>query len=141
MGFDMGDEFGSNERAEIDGVWISLGEAAGVKVARLGNPEAQKAYRKIPKAIRRQIEEGTMGNKQAVQFLSSFMGTHVLKDWKGLSHKGKSLPAYTPEHGAMHMKEFRRFRDKVWEISTDDDLYNVELEDDAKNLPKRSDGS
>ena len=141
MSFDMDDEFGSNERAEIDGVWISLGEDAGVKVARLGNPEAQKAYKKIPKAIRREIEEGIMGNKQAEQFLSSFMAAHVLKDWKGLSYEGKSLPAYTPEHGAKHLKEFRRFRDRIWEISTDDALYNVELEDDAKNLPKRSDGS
>ncbi len=141
MGFDLSEEFGSNERAEIDGVWISLGEDAGVKVARLGNPVAQKAYRKLPKAIRNEIEGGFMGNKQAVQFLSSFMAEHVLKDWKGLSHKSKSLPAYTPEHGAKHLKEFRRFRDRVWEISTDDDLYNVELEDDVKNSPKRSDGS
>ena len=144
MGFDMSDEFGSNERAEIDGVWISLGEDAAVKVARLGNPVAQKAYKKLPKAIRNEIEQGYMGNKQAEQFLSSFMAEHVLKDWKGLSHKGKSLPAYTPEHGARHMNDpehGRRFRDKVWEISTDDALYNVELEDDVKNSPKRSDGS
>lgn len=141
MGFDLSDEFGSNERAEIDGVWISLGEEAGVKVARLGNPEAQKAYRRIPKAIRREIENGTMGNKQAVQFLSRFMAENVLKDWKGLSHKGKPLPAYTSEHGVAQLTEFRRFRDRVWEISTDDDLYNVELEDDVKNLQKHSDGS
>ncbi len=141
MGLDLDEEFGSNERAEIEGVWISLGEDAGVKVARLGNPEAQKAYRKIPKAIRRQIEEGTMGNKQALQFLSRFMADFILKDWRGLSHKGKPLPAYTPEHGATHMKEFRRFRDRVWDISVDDDLYNVELEDDVKNSPTRSDGS
>lgn len=141
MGFDLGEEFGSNERAEIEGVWVSLGEDAGVKVSRLGNPDAQKAYRKIPRAIRRSIEEGSMGNKQAVQFLAKFMAEHILKDWKGLSLKGKSLPSYTSEYGKKHMEEFRRFRDKIWEISVDDDLFNIELEEDVKNLQKVSTGS
>ena len=141
MSVDLSEEFGSNERAEIEGVWVSLGEDAGIKVARLGNPEAQKAYRKIPRAITRAIEGGVMGNKEAVKFLSRFMANHILKDWKGLSHKGKPLPAYSSEHGAEHMKEFRRFRDRVWEISVDDDLYNVELEDDVGNSSKRSGGS
>ncbi len=141
MALDLEEEFGSNETAEKDGVWVSLGEDAGVKVARLGNPVAQKAYKKIPRAIRIAIEGGNMGNKQAVQFLSSFLAEHVLKDWKGLVDKGKPLPAYTPEHGASYMKKLRRFRDKVWEISNDDELFNVELEDDAKNSPARSSGS
>ncbi len=140
MEFDLDEEFGSNERAEIEGVWVPLGEDAGVKVARMGNPEAQRAYKKIPYAIRREIEGGAMGSKQAVQFLSRFMADQILKDWRGLAEKGKSLPSYTPEHGAKQLKR-RRFRDRVWEISTDDALYNVELEDDVKNSPKRSDGS
>ncbi len=141
MDFDLDEEFGSNERAEIDGVWVSLGEDAGVKVSRLGNPEAQRAYRKIPRAIRKSIEDGSMGNKQAILFLAKFMAEHILQDWKGLSSKGKSLPSYTSERGKEHMVEFRRFRDKVWEISVDEDLYNVELEEDVKNLQKVSTGS
>ncbi len=140
MGFDLEEEFGSNERAEIDGVWVSLGEDAGIKVARLGNPDAQRAYRKIPRPIRRQIEEGTMGNEQSEKFLTRFMSEHVLKDWKGLSENGKSLPNYTSEVGAKQLKR-RRFRDRVWEASLDEDLFNVELEDDAKNLPTRSGGT
>ena len=141
MGFDLDEEFGSNETAEIEGVWISLGEDAGIKVARLGNPVAQKAYRKMPHVIRLEIEAGNMGAKQSIDFLSRFMAEHILKDWKGLSHEGKSLPAYTSEHGAKHMKKFWRFRERVWELATDNALYNVELEDDAKNLPARSNGS
>jgi len=141
MGFDLDEEFGSNERAEIEGVWVSLGEDAGVKVSRLGNPEAQRAYRKIPRPIRKSIEDGTMGNKQSVQFLAKFMAEHILQDWKGLSKDGKSLPNYTSEVGKKHMETFRRFRDKIWEISVDDELYNVEVEEDVKNLPKVSSGS
>ena len=140
MKLDLDEEFGSNERAEIEGVWISLGEDAGIKVARLGNPEAQKAYRKIPRAIRREIEGGLMGNKQAVQFLSTFMAEHILKDWKGLSDGGKSLPSYTPEQGKKQL-ERRRFRDRIWEVAIHDEVYNVELEDDVKNSPQRSSGT
>ncbi len=76
-----------------------------------------------------------------MQFLAKFMGENILKDWKGLSSKGKSLPSYTSEHGKKHMETFRRFRDRIWEISVDDDLYNVEVEEDVKNLQKVSSGS
>jgi hypothetical protein len=34
------------------------------------------------------------------------------------------------------MLRFRRFRERIWELSADDDLFNVEAEEDAKNLPK-----
>lgn len=139
--FDLNEEFGSNPVAEVEGVWSYLGETAKIKVARLGNIEAQKAYRKIPKQVRDQIEKGNMGNKQAIQFLSKFLATHILKDWSGLADAGKSLPAYNPEAGAEYLLKYRRFRDRVWEIAIDDDLYNVkEVEEAAGNLSKRSSG-
>lgn len=140
--FDLSDEFGSNEAAEVEGVWVYLGESAQVKVARLANKEAQKAYRKIPKAIRRQIEEGNMGNVQSAQFLSKFMSAHILKGWKGLADKGSMLTAYNSEEGAKFLLKYRRFRDRIWEIANDDDLFNVgELEEDVGNSSKRSSGT
>lgn len=142
MDFDLNEEFGSNETAEVEGVWSYLGETAKIRVARLGNIEAQKAYRKIPKAVRSQIESGNMGNRQAVQFLSKFLATHILKDWSGLADKGKPLPKYDTDAGVDYLLKYRRFRDRVWEIAVDDDLFNVsEVEDDAGNLSKRSSGT
>lgn len=140
--FDLSDELGSNEQAEIEGVWSHLGETAKVKVARLGNPVAQKAYRKLPKAIRSQIEKGHMGNKQAIQFLSKFLATHILKDWFDLADEGKALPAYSTEAGAKFLLKHRRFRDCIWDLSVDDDLFNVEeIKEDVGNLSKRSSGT
>ena len=142
MDFDLNEEFGSNETAEVEGVWSYLGETAKIKVARLGNIEAQKAYRKIPAAIRSQIEKGNMGNKQAIQFLSKFLATHILKDWSGLADAGKDLPSYSVEAGSEFLLKYRRFRDRVWEISIDDDLFNVsEVEETAGNSSKRSSGT
>ncbi len=140
--FDLDEEFGSNETAEIEGVWVYLGEVARVKVARLGNPTTQKAYKKLPKAITRQLDAGTMGNKRTRQFMAKFMGSHILKDWDKIYKKGKLLPAYTSEVGNKYLFEFRRFQDRIWELSLDDDLFNVgEVEEDAGNLPKRSSGT
>ena len=142
MDFDLNEEFGSNETAEVEGVWSYLGETAKIRVARLGNIEAQKAYRKIPAAIRSQIEKGNMGNKQAVQFLAKFLATHILKDWSGLADKGKSLPSYNVEAGVEYLLKYRRFRDRVWETAVDDDLFNVgEIEEDLGNSSKRSSGT
>ena len=39
------------------------------------------------------------------------------------------------------LKKHRRFRDKIWEIAADEGLFNVDLEEDAKNSPKRSSGT
>ncbi len=140
--FDMSDEFGSNATAEVEGVWSYIGETAKIKVARLGNVEAQKAYRKLPKGVRDQIEKGNMGNTQAIQFLSKFLANHILKDWSGLADGGKSLPTYSSEAGAEYLLKYRRFRDRVWEIAVDDDLFNVkEVEETAGNSPARSSGT
>ncbi len=132
--FDLAEEFGTNEVAEVEGVWVSLGEDARIKVARLGNPEAQRAYKRIPRAMRVLIEGGNMGNKDALEFLAKFCADHLVKDWDGLSDDGKSVK-YSREAAFTMMKKHRRFLDKVWELSLDADLFNTgELVEDAKNL-------
>ena len=72
MPLEFGDSFGSNETASIEGVWVSLGGDAEILVSRLGNPEAQAAYRRIPRITRRQIEDSTMTNEQSDAFLADF---------------------------------------------------------------------
>ncbi len=140
--FDLNEEFGSNETAEIEGVWIHLGEVARVRVARLGNPKTQKAYRKIPKAIRSQMEQGILGNKQTRQFMVKFLAAYVLMDWDKLYDDGKLLPSYSSDLGTKFLLKYRRFQDRIWELSLDDDLFNVgEVEDDAGNLSARSSGT
>ena len=134
MGLDLSEEFGSNKTAEKEGVWVSLGEEAEVKVARLGNPDAARAYRKIPRSIRRQIEEGTMSNTQAEQFLAEFIARHILKDWKGLMDAGKALSVCTAESAKTFLMKYRRFRERIWEIANDEDLFNVsDAKEEAKN--------
>ena len=139
--FDLSDAFGTSAKAEVEGVWVGLGGEAGIKVARLGNPEAQKAYRKIPRNLRRQIEDTTLGDNESVKFLANFLSENILKDWKGLSDGGKNLPTYSASEGAKMLRKLRRFRDRVWEVSMDEDLFNVEEEEDRKNSPKRSAGT
>jgi hypothetical protein len=141
MALDLADAFGSSESAETEGIWASLGDDAEVRVARLGNPEAQRAYRRMPKAIRRQLEEGLMSEKHAVDFLVRFIAQHLLKDWKGIEEGGKPL-AFSQANAERKLRQHRRFRDKVWELSTDEDLFNIgEWEEDAKNSPKPSSGT
>lgn len=137
-GFDLSEAFGTSEVAEVDGVWCSLDadDAAALKVARLGNPEAQRAYRKIPREMRRRIEDGTLGNEQSIAFLADFLSRNILRDWRGLALAGKDLPKYTLEEGARQLKHKvhgRRFRDKVWELASDEDRFNVGESVDRKN--------
>lgn len=137
---DLDEKFGTNVKAEIEGIWIHLGPTAALKIARLGNKEAARAWRKIPKAIRVALDEGAIADTQAENFLASYLAEHILKDWKGLSQNGKELPPYDQTIGAKILREKRRFRDRVMEIAQDDDLFNVEAEQDAKNLLEGSSG-
>lgn len=137
---DLDDKFGTNPKAEIEGVWQELGGGAAVKIARLGNKEAARAYRKLPKAVRNAIDEGALDDTQAEDFLAKYLAENILKDWRGLAENGKDLPDYTPEIGKQVLRRKRRFREKIWQLAADDDLFNVEAEQDAKNLPDRSSG-
>lgn len=132
MALKLSEDFGSNETASTEGVWLSLGGEAEVLVARLGNREAQRAYKKMPAAIRRQLEDGLMGNDQATDFLCKFMSDHLLKDWKNLADSDK-LIKYSPEAAHKMLKKYRRFRDRIWELANDEDLFNVEVAEDRKN--------
>lgn len=139
--FDLSDSFGSNPKASIDGVWVQLGGGASVKVARLGNKAAKKAYRKIPKASRNAFEEGTVDENTGEQFICMFLAQHILKDWKGFADKGVSLGDYDEMKGKKFLMKYRRFRERIWELAGDEDLFNVESEEDAKNLQKLSTGT
>lgn len=141
MDLDLAEEFGSDETAEVEGVWVPLGSDAAVKVARLGNPDAQAAYKRIPRIVRRQIEEGTMTAAQSRKFLVSFVAKNLLKDWKNLSDGGKTVK-YSIEAAEKMLRKHRRFQDRIWELASDEDLFNVhEVEEDAKNSPKLSGGT
>ena len=140
VGLDLGEKFGTNPKAEIEGVWQELGGGAAVKVARLGNKEAAKAYKKIPKHIRNMVDEGTMEGTAAEAFLAGYLSANILKDWRGLMDNDEPLPSYSNDHGKKFMLKYRRFRERIWELAADDDLFNVEAEEDAKNLPKDFDG-
>lgn len=139
--FDLSEGFGSNKTAEVEGVWVTLGDGAGVKVTRMGNPQVQRAYRKLPRDIRRQVEEGTMAEGAATDFFSMFLSKNILVDWKGMADGGKPLPKYTMEEGAKFLKKYRRFRDRIWELSLDEDLFNTGEEEDIKNSFARSSGT
>lgn len=140
-GLDLSDAFGTNPLAEVQGVWKELGGGAAIKVARLGNKEATRAYRKLPKVHRSNFEEGVLDNAQTEAFIADFVAKHILRDWRGLADQGKPLPAYDPGAGKKFLIKYRRFREKVWEIATDDSMFNIEVEEDAKNLPELSTGS
>lgn len=138
--FDFDDAFGSNETAEIDGVWSSLGDGARVKVARLGNPKAQAAYRRLPPTIKRQLEEGTLGETEIKNFLVKFVANNLLKDFEGIGRKEKSkndktklveVP-YTIDNALILLAD-RRFRDRIWDLASDDALFNVGDEETVKN--------
>ena len=130
---DLSEDFGSDAAAGVEGVWAPVGIDAEVKVARIGNSEAQRAYRRIPRAVRRRLEDGFLNDKDSTKWISEFLADNILKDWKGLADDGKAIK-YSRDNAIKMLTKYRRFLDRVWELAKDEDLFNIaEVKSDAKN--------
>ena len=138
MALDLQRAFGSSETASVDGVWVPLDGDAKVKVARVGHPQAIKAYRRLPRHIQIAIERADPESGQVRDYLVQYMAEHILRDWEnladGLTKEGKDKTLkYSVENAKLMLRKYRRFRDRIWEIANDEDLFNTEMAEDAKN--------
>lgn len=86
-------EFRNDLNLENDGVWISLNDAAKVKVARSGNPRHSEILRRLSAPYRRQISNNSLSNDVAFKISGEALAEAILLDWEGVEDDdGKPLP-------------------------------------------------
>ena len=117
--------FGTNKNAEIDGVWQDIGEKVKVKVARIGNPQYQKAFRKITKPHKQALRRGSLNDEVADKLLIKAMAKSILLDWSGLEEDGKPVP-YSYENAVRLLTDYRDFRDDVSDFANDMESFRAE---------------
>lgn len=86
--------FGTDNKAETEGIWIDYADGIAMKIARTGG--ANTAYSRylanLLKPYKFQLDRGTLSEETSRELLVDAFANCVLKDWKGITDdKGKVL--------------------------------------------------
>ena len=147
MAFDRKEQFGTNVELEIEGVWEDLGEAVngesppGLLVARVGNKAYLKEYQKVPRGIRRQLDQGTLPEGMGETIVNKLLAKTILLDWRGIADGGEVVE-YSYDNALAKLNGYKDFREFVWEIGNDQARFRQEnLEEDLGNSKSASSGN
>ena len=133
MTFDLQKEFATDEKSELEGIWEDVGEGAKVLVARVGNKHYTERFKRLGKGLQRQLDRGTLPEDKQAAILIAIIADTILLDWSGFADEGKSIE-YSKENARLMLKKYPDFRQFVWDIANDADLYRVkDREEDLGN--------
>lgn len=121
-------QFDVDQNLETQGVWEDIGDGAWLLVARAGNDNWNAEYQRMPRTIRRKIEnppKGAEGFRD--EKICELMANTILLDWKGLADEGKEI-RYSKENAKKLLLKYPEFRDFVFQLSNDSNRFLRESE-------------
>ena len=130
------EEYGTDTKAEREGVWIKFGDGLEIKLARAGgkNRKFAKVFEKKTRPHRRRLETMTAKEGLAEKLLIETFATTVVLDWKNITDKDGSP---WPFSKANCIQLFTDLPDLFAEIREEaqrmDNFQNVQTEEDEKN--------
>lgn len=133
---DLKKEYGTNRKSEVDGVWEDFGGGTTVLIARIGNENYQKVFRRISKPYQNAIRRGTLGNDKAEDLLIQAMADCIVLDWKGLKEDDKPVK-FSKEECVRVLKEYKDFRDHVSELANSMEIFRQEMDSEAEKNSKK----
>ena len=118
-------QFQTDEKAEVDGVWVPLSATAKIKVARSGNPRHSAAMKRLTKPY---LKPGMRANDIAddvfLAIAKEAMAEAILVDWDGIVNDNDE-PLPFSKHEAMVALEFNDFYQLVWNAANAMENYRV----------------
>jgi hypothetical protein len=129
MAFDLHTEFGTDEKSELEGVWEEVSEGARVLVARVGNDRFTERYKRLGKGLQRQIDRGTLPKDKSQAIFIAILADTILLNWEGLVDEKVPIE-YSKENARLMLKKYPDFRQFVWDIANDAELYRIKERDE-----------
>lgn len=138
---DISKNFVTNEKAEVEGREISLGEGAKVQLARWQNKKFSRMIKKQHEAHDAVLkQEGDEAEARGEQILVDVMANTVLLGWSGIEWEGKKLEYSTAN--AAKLLAVKDFRKVIIEHCSNFNNYLASREEEfAKNSAKPSAGA
>ncbi len=133
MTLDLDKQYKTDPSLEEHGVWEDVGGDAKLLVARTNNPAYVRAYRRVPRGIRRQFEAGSLPDDRSDDIICNVMAETILLDFKNLTIGDKPIK-YSRENAKKVLVEYPDFRELVWQIANESQRYHSDgIEEDVKN--------
>lgn len=128
---DIRKEFATDTIAENEGVWEEIGDGAKVLVARVGNKKWESAMERLRKPhLKKLRRRGRLSDDVAEKITIEAMADAVLLDWEGIEEDGEEI-AYSKESATRFLTDYPEFRNMVYAIAADAELFRQELLEDA----------
>lgn len=128
--------FGTNQTAEVEGIWVDYPSGISMKIARMGgaNTEYARYLTNQLKPYKFQLDRGTLAEEKSKEILLDVFARYILKDWKGVTDE-KGLPiAYDVEAGKKILSEYPELLNDLQALASDYRKFALEvLEETAKN--------
>lgn len=138
---DFSKTFSSDENLEEEGVWEFLGGDSALLIARAGNQRYGREWRKLPDAVKAQIENDVMPEDESLKIFCDLMAKSILLDWKDMTDEGMSV-AYTEKTASAMLQKYRNLREFVWKKANEQKRFKSAAQQaDSKNFSDASNGT
>jgi hypothetical protein len=118
------EKFGTDEQAEIYGVWKAIGEDAKIKVAREGNQRYLNAIRdKL--AAAQYVSPLDMPEDEWNKLHNEAIAETILLGWEGLEDEEGNVPEYSVELAVEWLTKYKEFKKIVLAISSNVEHYRT----------------
>jgi len=134
---DLKKEFGTDKEKEIDGKWFPISDSAKLLIARIGNPNYAKVFRRLTRPYKRAIRTDRLPEEKSDEILIQTMAETILLGWEGLEEDGVPVTYSTTEAVRM-LTEYKDFRDMVSEIASEMEAFKVEDDEEAEGNSEAS---
>lgn len=135
-------KYETDEKAEIEGTWIDLGDGAKIKIARLQNPRHREVLENLQKPFALNLRAGVkIPEADARRTGDEAIAKTILLDWQGIEdNQGNPIP-YTEANAFKVLTDLKEFREVVVNLAFAHDTFRKEvLEQAAKNSAPPSAG-
>lgn len=138
---DLRKSFATDRQAEQEGTWVPIGEGCSLRVARVGNPAAEKLGRRLLAPHKAALRAGRFDEKEMRAINIRVIAETILLDWKGLYLDGDEV-RHSTEEAIRVLTDFPDFRELVEKIADDADNFRTQaLADSEGNSGSGSGGS
>jgi len=121
-------EFATDVQAEVEGVWIDVGDGLKLRVARFGNKRFQRYLASMAKPFSRTSPT----NEIAEGILRKAIARHVLMDWENLTEEDGTDIGYSEEKAVELFESHNDFYMLVQDLSKEVDNFKRTTDEEAE---------
>jgi hypothetical protein len=120
------EEYKSDPKLEVEGVWCEIDDGAKVKVAFFGNANFTKLNQKLSKPY---VGFRSVPEEKVDEITITLLVETILLDWENIVDKDKKPIPYSKEKARELLTASRWFRDRISALAVQEQRFRQESKD------------